>query len=299
MEINKKCIIDNWSLEHAGFLLNDSEDIHFPNDESFENNLGGLSNFINALLLYENSCYLINGFENEWARFKWFEQNTSLFLTPLNPDITNINWTSELSYSDNGIKNYLITSDIFNADLFISPERSSKIINQGVPKTDTNLIRTLKRIDESISKHKDKSWYDNVKIGIENNFILPSLTHYILSEASSMEDLLTVIVQLKTDGKISRIKSKIDDLTSSTKSSMKFQNEINNIIIENLGMKSQRDRSWSVSISVLFLSLSKAFNFSFFNRKEHLIFLKNMAAIRAENRNLQDHIERIFKRKIK
>ena len=144
---HKKCIIDNWSLEHAGFLLDNSSDVSLPNDHSFLNNLGGLSNYINALLLYEEPGYLKNGFENQWTRFKWFEQNTNLFLNQLDPSISKIDWNSRVSYSDNGIENYLITSELFESDLFISPERSSKIIHQKEPKINDNLIKTLKKVD--------------------------------------------------------------------------------------------------------------------------------------------------------
>lgn len=297
--ISSKCIIDNWSLEHAGILLNNSTDILMPDDNTFQNSLGGLSNYINALLLYEAPGFLKNGFENHWTRFEWFEQNTSLFLNPINPSIANIDWNNAASYSDNGISNYLITSELFDTDLFISPERSIKIIEGKVPRVDDNLITTLKKVDDLILNKKDESWYKDVRIGIENNFQFPSLTQYVFSQASSKEDLLTVIMQLKSDGKITRIKEKINEINSDTKTSMKFQKEIEHIISDSFGFKNDKEKSWSISISVLFLSLSKSFGLNFFKRKEHLVFLKNIAGLRAENHHLYNDIERLFNRKIK
>lgn len=50
--VPQKCIIDNWSLEHASILVNSDLELRFgkQNPESY---LGGLSNFIDAVLLYE------------------------------------------------------------------------------------------------------------------------------------------------------------------------------------------------------------------------------------------------------
>ncbi|MCB9230528.1 MAG: hypothetical protein H6581_02620 [Bacteroidia bacterium] len=298
MNLQNKCIIDNWSLQHAGFLLDNSIDIQIPEKVSFENSLGGLSNYINATLLYEKPSFLQNGFEHHWTQFPWFKQNTNRFFSPLDPSIFKIDWESEASYKDSGINNYLITSEAFNADLIISPERSSKILKIPNPTVSNNLITTLKQIDKGIREKKEESWFDNVKIGIDNNFLLPSLTQYVLSEASNQGDLLTVIMQLKSDGKIDRIKDRIDDITSSTKGSTRFQKEIEEIVLDSFGMKSNRNKPWAIKISVMFLTLSKSFNLDFFDRREHIVFLKNIAALRAENNSLKADIERIFNRKI-
>lgn len=292
------CIIDNWSLEHAGFLLDKSNDIISQNEVAFQNNLGGLSNYINALLLYEKSNYLKNGFEDDWMRFEWFEKNTSVFFNKLDPSSSNIDWNSEASYADNGIGNYLIISELFSSDLFISPERASKLVQANSINPDDNFISTLKKIDASILHRKDESWYKNIQIGIEDNFQLPALTQYVLSQASSVDDLLTVIMQLKSDGKIQRIRHRVNELNSSTKSSMKLQKEIENIISDSFGLEPNYDRPWSIKISILFLSLTKSFGLDFFNRKEHLVFLKDIAGLRAENKSLNKHLARIFNRSI-
>ena len=286
MESKRKCIIDNWSLEQAGFVLNNTNDIKAVPDKDFDYILGGLSNYINALLLYEDSFYLQNGFESEWTRFN-----------PLDPSITEIDWESEFSYSDQGITNYLTTSNIFESDLFVSPQRSLKIVNANTPKINDTFISTLKKIDDKISNKKEESWYENIQIGIESNFKLPSLTHYVFSQASSLDDLMTVLMQLKSDGKISRVKKKINELTNSTKSSIKLQREIEDIIDNVFGSKSKQSSPFSLKINILFLSISQSVNLSFFNRKEHIVFLKDVAALRSESRRLNDDVKRVFKRK--
>ena len=102
MDIQKKSLIDNWSLEQAGFLLEGNNDYLKISDQLFTKCIGGLSNYINSILLYDETNYLANGFESEWSKFNWFERNTKLIVSPINPDSLNIDWNSEASYSDIG-----------------------------------------------------------------------------------------------------------------------------------------------------------------------------------------------------
>lgn len=59
----RKSLIDNWSLEHAGSLLSREIDTSTIPKDTFEANLGGLTNYIHSLLFYDETNYLANGFE--------------------------------------------------------------------------------------------------------------------------------------------------------------------------------------------------------------------------------------------
>lgn len=297
--IEHKSLIDNWSLQHAAIMLDNSYDITSLDDARFINSIGGLSNYINSILIYKDANYPENGFEEAWTNFEWFALNTTAYIKPLNTELTSINWHNQQSYDDNGIQNYLITSEYFNCDLFIAPERAT-IINSNINQfiTENNFTCTLKKIDEEINIHRQSTWYDNVKVGISNNFLLPSLTHYVLSEATNADDLLTVIMQIKSSEKIDRIIEQITEITSSTDTAFKFQKDVEDLIKKNLNKPVSESKDWRVSVSALFLSISKAFNLDFFNRKEHLVFLKDIVKCRTEVNGLEKDLERIFKRKI-
>lgn len=294
----RKSLIDNWSLEHAGILLENREIHKSLNDEEFIRSMGGLSSFVNSILLYDETNFLANGFEAEWKKFRWFRKNALLFLNPMNPESLNIDWNSQASYSDQGIKNYLISAKQFETDLFVSPERADKIIIERKILIKSPLDKTLGIIDDKIKKEKDSLWYDNLKIGIEHNFIFPSITHYVLSEATSSEDLLTVIIQLKDSGKIKSLRNKIEEITSNTKTASRFQKDIEQLIKEQFGEFSKSDKPWSLKFTVLFLTLTKSFNLDFFKRKEYLLFLKNIITCRAEANGLAKDIERVFGKKL-
>ncbi len=298
MNEKSKCIVDNWSLEHAGIVLDNSQDLQRIDNELFENALGGLSNFIDAVLLYDEPNFLLNGFENHWTRFEWFSQNVQIYFGALDPSVSEIDWNSEASYENNGISNYLTTSEIFESDLFIAPERSSAIISTLPKKGKDSLSIILEQIDKSILKRKEESWFKNVRVGIDNNFKLPSLTQFVLSEASTSMDLLEVIMQIKSDGQFERIKNRIREESNETKSAGRLQKNVEDIIVNELGISSSKVGSWSVSIPVMFFTLSKSFHLDFFSRKEHLLFLRSITAIRTQKDRLEKDIERVFGRSI-
>lgn len=294
----QKSLIDNWSLELAGLLLDGSNDLFSVSNETFVECLGGLSNYINALLLYDETSFLENGFEKEWTRFNWFEKNTKIFVNPINPKSLMIDWNSEQSYSDKGIKNYLVSSEQLRLDLFISPNRASEIIKNSAPRIEQEFNTLLEKIDDRIQTEKESLWFDNLKIGIDKNFQLPSLTHYVLSQASNSDDLLTVIMQLKESGRIIDTCEKIKSIIADTKTGAKFQKDIESLIKEAFGEKNKSDRPWSIKLTILFLTLTRSFNFNFFNKEKHLLFLKDVIACRSEAYGLSNDIKRIFKRKL-
>lgn len=80
---SEKCVIDNWSLENSALLFESDSSETFPQDIEFINALGGLSNYINAILMYEDTNFIANGYEYAWQRFEWFRQNTALHIKPL------------------------------------------------------------------------------------------------------------------------------------------------------------------------------------------------------------------------
>lgn len=298
MYSSDRCLIDNWSLEHAGYLLNGDMDNSFLTDDGFIKSLGGLSNYINAVLLYDEAKFVANGFQTDWYRFHWFEKNTRLYIHPFIPTDNYIDWNNHGNSADLGAKNYLLASKFLDADLLISPERARQIITNGAPQVDDNFIATLEKIDEKIRVEKEELWYENVKVGIEQNFVFPSLIHYVLSEASNMNDLLTVIMQLKASGDMTKVRKEINDLSSTTKGASRLKKEVENIINNQFSKGGNSDKPWSISFDVLFLTISKSFNFKNLKRKSYLTFLKDFVACRAEAFSLKDDIQRIFGRKI-
>lgn len=129
MNKTERCVIDNWSLEHAAILLDVNSDITAQKVVSFEKNLGGLSNFIHSLLLYKDRYFILNGFEKDWKKFSWFEARIKSAINGITLDELGIDWESSASYADKGIRNYLLTSKYFESDLIVAPERSDPILS--------------------------------------------------------------------------------------------------------------------------------------------------------------------------
>ena len=290
----QRSLLDNWSLEHAGVLLNGDTDIGSIPQDKFILSFGGLSNYINALLLYDETNYLSNGFESEWTRFPWFTQNTVCYIGGLSAESLEIDWESEESYSDQGISNYLKSADKLGLDLFVSPERSTQLKGRILKNSISTIDPFLKNIDDHILKEADTLWVPDTQFGIAENFIFPSLTQYILSKTSRYDELFTVILQIKHDGKINKAIIELQEISKDTRRLGRLQKEIESRIKFAFGDKSKSDTSFALKLSVLFLSLNKSFSLNFFNRKGHFLFLNDIISSRAEAGELRKSIKRIF-----
>src|SRR5690554_4664585 len=110
MKNDEKCLIDNWSLEQAAILLQGADYASIVSTESFVSSLGGLSNFISALLLYDETKFVANGLEVNWFRYEWFKKNSLIYLNPYVPTDDYQKWKYHLKSSDLGAYNYLFTS---------------------------------------------------------------------------------------------------------------------------------------------------------------------------------------------
>ncbi|HMJ67384.1 MAG TPA: hypothetical protein VK508_00735 [Cyclobacteriaceae bacterium] len=294
----KKCIIDNWSLEHAGVLLEDANDLGQKTEESLIRNFGGLSNFIDAILLYEDSFFLMNGFEKDWKRFEWFDTNTSAFIEGIQTDELAINWTNAASYEDQGVGNYLLTSNYFESDLLICPERSETGVVEWSKLTST-FAEALELIDLKVWGEKNNTNFSKLQIGIESNFRLPSITQYVLAQASNRSDLLKVIMQLKSDGKLGRIIKEIEEITSTVKGAGRLEKDIDTLVKKAFGRKIKAAEDYSIGASAFGLGISKSFSLDFFRRDEYLVFLKHFIACRSEAFKLEKDFERIFGKKLR
>lgn len=290
----RKSLLDNWSLEHAGFLLNGDTDIGKITQNDFINNFGGLSNYINALLLYDQTAYLSNGFEKDWNRFEWFTKNTLSYVEGLSAKELEIDWESDDSYSDQGISNYLKSSNTLGLDLFVSPERATILKEKVLRPHSTTFEILIKKIDDKIAMEADGIWLPETRLGIIENFRFPSLTQYVLSESSRSDELLTVILQMRHDGKINRIFNELNEIALDTKRVGGLQKEMESRIKLAFGDKSKSDTSFTVKVGALFVSLNKTISLGFLNRRVHILFLKDIISCRAESGHLRKNIKRLF-----
>jgi hypothetical protein len=294
----RKSLIDNWSLEHAGSLLSREIDTSEVPRDKFILNIGGLTNYLHSLLYYDETIYLANGFEKDWTRFNWFEKNARLHLNGVAGESLEIDWKSEDSYTDQGIKNYLTSSEKLSLDLFVSPERATIIKEKSAISSSSNLETVFNKVDEIIERKSNSLWLKNTGLGIIENFEFPCLTQYVLSQATNIDDLLNVVVQLKESRRVIKAIQELIEISKSTKDSMRFQKEVENRINKAFGEKIKSDSPLTLKISAFFISINSPLDFNFFSRKEHLLFLKDIIACRTESGNLRASINRIFKQKL-
>jgi hypothetical protein len=296
-----KCVIDNWSLEDTAYLLERDSREEYKTTESFVNALGNLSNFINAILLYDEIFFLDNGYQDKWQSFEWFSQNALLYLRPqVDPGMTEKEHllVHLIRNGDLGAGKYLQLSAALDADLLISTRRAELLTDKGTLQLNNQVQNLLLEIDALVKNDSEKIRIPSLKAGVASNFLLPSLTQYVMSESSSFEDLLKVVMEIKNSGVIYQLKEKIQEASSNIRNYNMFQTKLQDLVKQELGHKISTGSSWAVKLNVLFLTITKTIRPEDIKSKSYYTFLKNITACRGEANGLGNHIERIFKRKI-
>lgn len=290
-----RCLIDNWSIDQAVGLLYEDPHSLVKGGYNILAHFGGLSNLISALILYEQPVFLKNGSEITWQDNNEAAGILLKYINPVAQPYVLEEYQSAFYSSDYGASYYMGISKHLNAELFISTERANKITQMGVKKNEAELLSLLKKIDIQIDKELENIWIENVRCGIQSNFLLPSLTHYVLSQSSSKDDLLEVILQIRRSNDVIKLKNKIAELYANSKNYMKFQEELDTLLKKQFNKEKKNNNSISLGIKVLFLSISKTVNIDFIKHKTYLTYLRDIMACRTETLGLKNHIERIFK----
>lgn len=93
--------------------------------------------------------------------------------------------------------------------------------------------------------------------------MFPSLTQYVLSKTSNVNELLTIILQIKHDNKIKKVVNELSEIAQDTKRSGRLQREFESRIKRAFGDKSKSDTSFTLKLNAWFFSLNKTVNLNF------------------------------------
>lgn len=316
----RSCIIDNWSLclvselFFAKSIFSESyysEMISklnsFGSESETINDLpvtfGALSNLINAILFYDEIFFLDNGRQLTW-------DNNDLFVSKCGNLLTKTELPDSLNHDDNSLIDqtglYFLTSQLLESDLFVSPYRSETMLRSNdwsIPSVTDNLF---KDIDDKILNLLTEQKDTKIKIGIESNQILPSLTQLVLNETNTLENIFDVSQQIKESNYIKDYKNKIAELIegkNTTKDYVKLKKALDTIFestIYKLGLK-QTDKlqSFEVGFNLWIFKISnikvQPNRIPIRKNKKHQILLKNIVKCRLEMYNSMKSLKRIMK----
>lgn len=311
-----KCIIDNWSIylvseffkNYPKYLRDIQYSILNKEKEGYLNYLskyfGSLSNIINGLVFYDKILYIETGNEYTWMENSLFmNEYENLFIPQKVPDEYSCLYDKTSSNKDTEF--YILTAKILNSDLFISPSRADGILNSynfSLPTVTNNLLESLdKKISECL-REKDDSI---LRIGLESNQILPSLTQFVLNESSCMGDIFQTARQLRESNPVKEYRNKVIEIIESenrTKNYTKLKKNFEIIfedMIYKLNMtKTLKQHFCDVSFKLWIFNFDKIHipNPHLMGRKNrYTILLKNIAKYRLEMYNSIDTLERIMK----
>jgi hypothetical protein len=288
-----KSLIDNWSLENVAALVDGDTELLYPEEDELYSSIGSLSSLINGILFYEKTFFLDNGFQSAWLRFPNFKKKIAPLLTPFILDYENR--ILPLNNNNLGADYYLLMSKYVDADLYISPERATKVIDNPTINIDNNFIELIDAIDKELGIEADKLWSKKVKAGIKHNFIVPSLTQYVLSQSTSANDILQVLTELKKSEEIEELNEVMNEASLNIDRAIEFQKEVDMIIKDKFKTGESIPEPWSFSVSILFFSIGRNFRSPNNETKSYITFLKNLISCRTESYNLKKHVDRLFK----
>lgn len=314
--MENSCIVDNWSLFLVSNFLRDyplhsqkiikstAFGVEMEQLSDLAKSFGALSNVLNAIIFYDRIYYLENGSEISWKNFPYFEEKSKkLFFPKLPPE-----YLLQL-YNTNNPKNeaefYLLTAKLTGNDLFVSPYRSDIMLNSceiSFPSITESLFSDIDgKISDLIKEEKD----NKLKVGIESNQIIPSLTQLVLNESNNITDVFDIAIQLKESEYIKDYKNKILEIINSknkTKNYIELKKDLETVFdntICKLGLKKlEKNKSFEASFNLWIFTISNIkinYTTKIFRNKKHLILLKNIAKCRLEMYNSLNSLNRIMK----
>lgn len=326
-----KCLIDNWTLELAGLLLDEGlsgirrerlSRYHSALESSmvagvdqtgevledwtdFDDYFSALANFLSAMLVFEDLHFAKNGFESAWKRFPAFSQAMEGILKAREqPEtITRIERRADLRRMDSGALFYLALSSSLDCDLLLSPRRSTALEKSQGRKSPSygeyadDLLVTL---DHKISERINTSRSDLLRATVIPDLQFPALATLVLSQAHSHSEILTAARDLRNSRELRDLRSVISDCVAEIKSGLPYARLIDTVpdavrlALNDAGRLDSDGGSLSVGFSILFFSIEKEVGKII---PPYLLFLRDLAKCRLEFEGFASHIERLFEPK--
>lgn len=314
--MDKSCIIDNWSLflvseflkEKSYYAEQIEKSISFGLEQErisdISKSFGALSNVINGLIFYENIYYLENGSESSWKNNPLADSKFSKILSSRKPP-ENLLQKYNSNIPSNEAKFYMLTAELTGCDLLVSPYRSDIMLKSSelsVPSVTNDLINEIDgKISDLLLDEKDLK----LKVGIESNQLLPSLTQLVLNDCKNINDVFEVAAQIKESDCVKNYKSRISELLSGndvTKNYVKLKKDFESIYdntIFKLGMRQKdKEQSFNAAFNLWIFKISNIkipYSTKIRRNRKHLILLKNIAKCRLEMYNSQNTLKRILR----
>lgn len=314
--MEKSCIIDNWSLYSVSKFFKEKSYIAELVDKSISFGLeqerisdisklfGALSNVINGLIFYDKIYYLENGSESSWKNYPIADFLFSKILISKKPP-NNLLQTYNSNIKSDEAKFYMLTAELTGCDLFVSPYRSDILLKSSelsVPSITNDLINEIDgKITNLLLDEKDLK----LKVGIESNQLLPSLTQLVLNDCKNIYDVFEIANQFKTSEFVINYKSKISELLSDekvTKNYVKLKKDFESIYddtIFKLGLRQKdKEHSFNAAFNLWIFKISNIkvpYTTKIRRSRKHLILLKNIAKCRLEMFNSRNTLKRLLK----
>lgn len=320
MNYKNSALIDNWSLELSGSLLD--KEIEERSQEKILNKIQALYNLLDVLILNENIIY------NSAYSYVWKDKSSlnaiKTFSTGIiaiendnkdfiiyetdEPKLKNYGRYSRKVPSDivsDGAKHYLNLASALGANYWPSPKREKYIKELNITKENNFLMM----LNESVNKEIQEISLNTFKhISNPKPLLFPTFGSRILADCKNIDSIITTALQIRDDKYTTEFRqwgTEIDSLLEQG-NIVALNKEIQSISLLMKDMHNKysikEDKEFTAKLQIgLKPSISFDVKFmgsliqKFLPKKNHLVFIRNHMQSSLKNTNINYQIERLFK----
>lgn len=311
-------LIDNWSLELSGTLL---ENIIEEKNETVLNQVQALFDLLDTIILSDNIIYnsafahvwknknslnaiksLLTGIiavENDYNEFIVYETIEAKY-----KEYGKLTYNIQEDLVEHGAKYYLDLASALGVNYWPSPKRAKYIAQQNVRKKDDFLVLLNNNINKEIEKISLKMFESIAKM---KPMIFPTFGSRVLSDCEDINSIISTAMQIRNDKYTTEFRKWGEEINSLLEQGnvIALNKEMNSIslLIRDMHKKYsiESDRQSNIKFQI---GLSPSVNFEIkivgslleklMPKKRHLVFLRNHIESSLKNTNTNYQIERLF-----
>jgi hypothetical protein len=320
------CLIDNWTLELAGVLLEQgtgglithqrlplSADIKWggtdgdrasdfdpePSSQADEC-FAALANLLSALTLFDKVYFVRNGFERTWLRLPSFAASVGPLVEGLSVDNARARPLGLRDAHPSGLEAYVSQAAEYQCDLLVSPRRShefGRLLTRARPSYGDLANDLLDNLDHRISETIVELGSETLTAALLPGLRWPAISWLVLAKAEGRRDILPSVTRVRWQPEVVALRAALGHCAAAARSAVPFVELAARIpdavryALRNTGQLDPDRAALTVGFSVGFASFEKDIGSPI---PKHLLFMRDLARCRFEWEASEGPWRRIF-----
>jgi len=325
-----ECLVDNWTLELAGVLVEQGvpglrgqrlsaylraldesmiSGVDLTRDAvadwaDYDDYFSALANLVSAILLFDNLSFARNGWEGSWQRLPAFSRQMSKVVAGRSQPESLSRYENSLlpGRVEPGALFYLALASSMKCDLLLSPHRSAAL-QRCQPSREPSYAEyasdLLETIDRQLAERISKSGSALLAAEVLPNLAFPALASLVLSQVRHRSEILTAAMDLRNSRGLKDLRRVIAECVIDIKRRTPYARLVESVpdairlALRDVGSLDPDRSSISVGFSVFFFAVEKEVGALV---PPYLLFLRDVVRCRLELAGFRSHMSRLFER---